>query len=323
MNYQDIITEIKNNKAETLNDIKLIIQQNTDTILSEIKNTNNIINELEKEVLQLKQDKLYLNKQLTLQSNKLKNIETQMRAKNIILFGYEEKPELSIAQNEDSLVDFLTSKLEVNFSKSNIEKLKRIGVRQEGKIRPLLISLNNERTKHDLLRNNKKLKGTGFKLQEDFTKETMEERNRLIPHLIEARNSGHRAFLKGNKLSVNNTLYSLETLQNKDQEACLDPLTVQEETEISSDEENNPVELTQQQDTATPKIQDRNQTSLQADLTDSKAVPKLKHTGAIPKDTGKSVKRTKSHPKNSLTYFLRRTNQSPRTPDNYSRHQTK
>lgn len=62
---------VQNNKVDNLNEIKTIIENNTETILAEIKNTNNNVNGLEKQIIQLQETQLQktqLHKQLMYQN---------------------------------------------------------------------------------------------------------------------------------------------------------------------------------------------------------------------------------------------------------------
>lgn len=217
INSDEIIEAISKSKNETLMELKSLLESNTSTILNEIKHTNKKVEQLEEEVNKLRADNELLHQLVTKQEKKINIFETQLHAKNIVLFGLEENSSSSYEEKEESLATFISSELEIEFGKHNIEKLRRIGQQVDGKTRPLLISLKSEKTKYEILKNSRKLKGSGIRIEEDFTKETQEIRKKLIPHLVHARNSGCRASLRGDKLKVNNKLYTLEELVTAEQ----------------------------------------------------------------------------------------------------------
>jgi hypothetical protein len=63
------------------------------------------------------------------------------------------------------------------------------------------------------LENTKKLAGSKIRIEQDYTWETRQIRRDLIPYLKEARNKGHRAVIKIDKLIVNGRPYELKYLK--------------------------------------------------------------------------------------------------------------
>ncbi|KAK4876853.1 hypothetical protein RN001_009359 [Aquatica leii] len=91
--------------------------------------------------------------------------------------------------------------------KADTDQARRIGGYSKDKKRPIHVKLTKESTKLAILQIAKKLKGSDIWIDQDYTKETQEERRRLIPHLKEARKKGFKAQLKFNMLIVNDQIY--------------------------------------------------------------------------------------------------------------------
>lgn len=98
----------------------------------------------------------------------------------------------------------------------------RIGKYSEGGKRPILVKLTKENVRMGILKKTRNLKGTSIGIDEDYPKNIQEERKSLIPHMKEARNRGYRAFLRYNKLIVDNKVYRMEDLERKEGVKCND-----------------------------------------------------------------------------------------------------
>lgn len=157
----EILKAIKSNKSETLQEISILMSKNTEVILEEIRKTNNKVQELEIKIEKLTEEKNLLEQKLSKQEKKVNEIEVLLKNKNIIIFGYEEDSNISYAEKENNILEFMKTQLEIDLKVNSIKKIRRIGVPKENKIQPLLISLNSERLKREILKSSKKLKGTG------------------------------------------------------------------------------------------------------------------------------------------------------------------
>lgn len=108
-----------------------------------------------------------------------------LRCKNIRIFGLEEKPQESLAEEIGKL---FCDTLKVNVKKEDIEDIYRTGPRDNGRTkRQILVKLSSERVRNEVYRSKKLLKGSGITIREDLTKprrdllkvaiETFESRN--------------------------------------------------------------------------------------------------------------------------------------------------
>jgi hypothetical protein len=81
--------------------------------------------------------------------------------------------------------------------------VRRIGTYETRKKRPILIKLRTRQCKLLILRKRtKNLKGTDIWITEDFTKKVQQERKQLILHFKQAKQDGHKALIKYDKLII-------------------------------------------------------------------------------------------------------------------------
>ena len=167
-----------------------------------MRQMNNKLDVLMTEMKQIKDENKRLKKKVEEQESRIGKLERAVRSKNIVIKGIEEDE----SENENSIgekVNRIIHKIGVNVeTERDIDEIRRIGRKETGKKRPILVKLMRESTRSEILRNARHLKGTTIWIDEDFPKDVQEKRMTLIPRLKEARDRGHRAVLKYDKLIV-------------------------------------------------------------------------------------------------------------------------
>lgn len=161
---------------------------------------------------------------LSLMSNKMDNLNREVcqldrenRKRNLVLFGIS-KEFKDFFELERFVCEFLNEKLHLTLDSTHFDFVRRLGIFQENKVRPILIGLTQFRTKLTILKNSPMLKGSGIKLSEDLPREVLQHRKTLIPKLIEARKEGKYAVIKYDKLVIrdgNNSEYSMAQRQKR------------------------------------------------------------------------------------------------------------
>ncbi|KOB75230.1 Endonuclease-reverse transcriptase [Operophtera brumata] len=142
-----------------------------------------------------------LQKSVDMQSQRIQQLERKIRKKNLIFFGVEES-ERNYFDLQQGILDILEQKMGLNCNETNIEEVRRLGMKDDGKKRPIVVTLNTLGVKINILKNKKKLDCTPYYIKEDFPPEILEERKKLSAQLLEERNNGRKAFLKYNKLII-------------------------------------------------------------------------------------------------------------------------
>lgn len=161
----------------------------------------------------LREENQRLKAQLSQQGKLIESLDREMRRKNLIIKGVRDKDEEN-REGAKEETEKILQKIGVNINMATeIDEIKRLGKYREGRQRPILIRLTTGNGKMRILQKSKELKGTNVWIEEDYTKETQEERRRLIPHLKEARRQGFRAQLRHDKLLIDDKIYEAKELE--------------------------------------------------------------------------------------------------------------
>lgn len=116
-----------------------------------------------------------LSREVETLNKKLQTLDINTRKNNIILHGIVEPSTERYEELNASVIKTITD-LEVSLENSEINKMQRLGKKEEnGKIRPILLTLTTLQKKIQILRNKKKMKENTY-ITNDYSKETMEKR---------------------------------------------------------------------------------------------------------------------------------------------------
>lgn len=171
-----------------------------------------VINELK----EAKLENSKLKKRIEKQEEKMNSLEREVRRKNLIIRGIEDKDKEASEETREKVVKVMeTLGVQID-AKYDIDDIRRMGKSRNGIERPILLRLTTGNKKDEIIKQSNKLKGTDIWIDEDYPKEIIEERKLLFPKLKEARQKGYKAFIKYNKLVVNGTIYE-STGTEKDQ----------------------------------------------------------------------------------------------------------
>jgi hypothetical protein len=129
---------------------------------------------------------------------------------NLIIFGLEEEKNESHIITFGILEKFLKEKVGIRIVEWHVDMANRLG---RGRGNRLIMVRFTTFRKKEILENTKKLVGSKIGIEQNYTWETRQIRRDLIPYLKEARNQGHRAVIKIDKLIVNGRPYELNYLK--------------------------------------------------------------------------------------------------------------
>lgn len=169
------------------------------------------------EMNQMKDENKKLKEKVAQQEGRITYLERETRKNNIIIKGVVDEENENTNKTEEKVANII-QKIGTDINvKEDLEQTRRIGKYIKDKKRPILVKVIRGNKKVQILQNARKLKGTDIWIDEDYTKEVVEERKMLIPHMKEARNKGHRAQLKYNKLIINDEIYRANDFTNKEE----------------------------------------------------------------------------------------------------------
>ena len=162
-----------NNIMKETNDLKLSIETYQNITDDKLKNTENSIDKIKetfkREIVKLKKD----NDDNT---NKLRILEDRSRRDNLRSDGIEEREEESWADTEQNLKDTLSDILGIQ--KVKIERAHRVGDKKRSPHRTIVEKLSSFKMKERILAEAKKIKPKGIQIYEDFSKSTVEIREK-------------------------------------------------------------------------------------------------------------------------------------------------
>lgn len=172
-----------------------------------MKQINEKMSVMSLEMKQMREENTKLKEQVARQENKIERLEREVRRKNIVIKGVsddENENESEIEQKVCTVIQKIGVSVD---NKVDIDGIRRIGKYATQGKRPILVKLTKESKGSEILRNAKNLRGTEIWINEDYPKSIREERRLLVPQLKEARNKGHRAYIRYNRLVINNEVY--------------------------------------------------------------------------------------------------------------------
>lgn len=218
------------NKMEEKSDDLATITTMFTTITNTLQTMDNKLEKLIAENDQIKQENRKLKEIVEKQENKIAALERETRRKNLIIKGVPDDGKENWEETIKTTMKII-EKIGVNVTKeADIDEAKRVGRYRRNGQRPILLKLTTGNKKAEILSKSKELKGSNMWIDEDYTKEILEERKTLIIQLKDARKKGYRAQLKYNKLIINNEVYEAKDFITKDLEKEREHIDEEEQT---------------------------------------------------------------------------------------------
>ena len=161
------------------------------------------------------------------------NLESYSRRDNLLFYGIQERREEKNKDCATKVYDVLKS-MKSEFSEIPIIKCHRKGKYVRGQVRPIIAKFFTQ--DRDAIWSEKaQLKGTSYFVGEDFPYEVEQNRRLLLPVFLHARKLEawkNKVFSKGDKLIVNDTIYTVETIDKLPADLNPDERTTRENDEV-------------------------------------------------------------------------------------------
>lgn len=207
-------------------------------IKTEISSMSAKFNKLEEKIGKSEADILRLEDRIKKTEESNDRMLKELKKNNIILFGYEENANENGRNLVHGVYELLNKKMMIEMGIYDINFVKRIGIKQDGKIRPIVIAFNSRLLKYDVLSNARTLKGSNMWIGNDYTRDIVNIRKELVPYMIKAKKEGRKCYLRYDKIVIEQSIYSLEDMKNKIDSNTNIPATLN--TEEREEEEENP-----------------------------------------------------------------------------------
>nr|XP_054931791.1 uncharacterized protein LOC129387103 [Dermacentor andersoni] len=148
------------------------------------------------------------------QAERLVDYENRSRRNNLLIFGVPEARTETETDLRKVVVDNIVRSL-LGVETKSIERIHRIGKQSEGRVRPVIMKFMDYREKEKVMRNCKKLKGTSFSINNDYSKETVDLRKKLWESSAPDRAKGARVSLVYDKLKINGRMFVWDQEKNE------------------------------------------------------------------------------------------------------------
>ncbi|XP_060589483.1 uncharacterized protein LOC132744721 [Ruditapes philippinarum] len=134
----------------------------------------------------------------------MKKSEKDSREKELEL-----RDEITDENCEQKVLNFIEKEMKIFDAKENIKlhRAHRLGVYRSTKVRPIVAKFAYFPDRERVRASAKTLSGTHFVVAEQFPREIMETRRKLVPIMKKAHDEGKEAYIKVDKLYINKQLY--------------------------------------------------------------------------------------------------------------------
>ncbi|KAK9502951.1 hypothetical protein O3M35_011628 [Rhynocoris fuscipes] len=151
---------------------------------------------------------------IKLHNMEIKRLNNAYRRNNLIIYNFEEVPNETMLDLMGRIVELFSLKMDVSIQLDNIDYAQRLGKIENKGNRPVLLKLHSFWQKLLLFKASKKLKGTNIIITNDYPEEVRVTRRLLMPFLREARQNNCTAYIRYDKIIINQRRFSLEDCMN-------------------------------------------------------------------------------------------------------------
>ena len=192
--------------------------------------------DVETKVVKLENENARLKRDFSALKSRVDQIDSQSRRDNLIFTGIKEVEREKWSDCEKSVRDIITNVLKMeNGNDIHFERVHRNGIKSPGRTRNIIAKFSRYKDREAVWQNRKKLSKSGYTLLEDFPNEVQNERKLLIPILKVAKtmNSVKSAYLKVDKLFINEKGYTTKTLKDLPAEFNLQKMFTKNENGVT------------------------------------------------------------------------------------------
>lgn len=189
-----LIQGMKNDMESKFMEMNLKLSEMEDKI------SNNVNTHMNKKFDDLNCDLQELRSRLDDQEKRLYNLEKTSVERNLVFFGVSEH-EKSYFDLLNTMIRIIDQKIGIPIQPLEIQSVKRLG-KKSSKPRPVSLVLTTLGTKINILKNKKRLEGTGMYLSQEYPVTILEKRKVLKAQLMTEIQKGNTAYLKYDRLII-------------------------------------------------------------------------------------------------------------------------
>lgn len=200
-----------------LDEIKSELQSQIQNLDLKVTNFQSQVNSFVDRIEKIEFEQNEINNEIKVMKRSLSGLKNDNRINNLIIYNLPECDNVNFYELEKKVVKFLQDVLKVEITLNDINYVRKLG-RKDIVSKPVLIKFVSLRKKLEVLKSAKNLKGSNMSINQDYSYEIRLIRKSLLPYLYKARSLQCRAFLRYDKLIINNVMYTLQQLTQLDQE---------------------------------------------------------------------------------------------------------
>ena len=138
--------------------------------------------------------------------NEIQDLKCRSMRDNLL---FHKVPEERDEDCVEKILRFIEEKLKIENAVRDIklQRAHRIGAYNNSKTRPIVAKFAYFPDRERVRRSAKNLSGTPYGISEQFPKDVVDKRRKLVPIMKKARQEGKEAYIKVDKLFINNQLY--------------------------------------------------------------------------------------------------------------------
>uniref|UniRef100_A0A8D8YTI4 Endonuclease-reverse transcriptase n=2 Tax=Cacopsylla melanoneura TaxID=428564 RepID=A0A8D8YTI4_9HEMI len=136
-------------------------------------------------------------------AKKVQSMEREKTRRNLVIFGVQQEEGENYKNLEEKVLKIVRENMEIQIQETEIDFIRRFG-KGENK-NPIMLGLTTWRRKMQIITSGRKLKNTGWAVDEDYPLEVQAIRKQLYPKMKAERAKGKKAFLKYDQLIVSDT----------------------------------------------------------------------------------------------------------------------
>ena len=171
-----------------------------DNINKKQKEVDSMISKLKKAEQEAKENDL---------NAKILDMQCRSMRDNLMFYKIPEERNETDDDCEEKVLNLIEEDLEIPNAKAEMKlhTAHRIGRYNPTKIRPIVVKFAYYPDREKVRKNANKLKGKAQGISQQFPKEIMDKRKKLVPIMKQARENGQDAYINVDKLYINNELY--------------------------------------------------------------------------------------------------------------------
>lgn len=146
---------------------------------------------------------------------KMNQYEREKKKRNIVIHGLEEKQNETWQEREIVVLDLLQKQINSSVQTTEIDSIRRVGIKKPGKCRPIVVSFTTLRRKLEILSLKRSLVGSKIYIQQDFSEQVLNKRKELQPYVLKLRKEGNTVKLQNDVMYVNGKEWSVDKLETQ------------------------------------------------------------------------------------------------------------